>query len=260
MRDKVSASLSVFYMACRGVTPRTSAQPLTQCVGQIIEAGLGVELWLSEHNYAPLAPQAVEELRSLVKTAAPVTAHTNIHTWVPDELRSEITFASSLSATCLVVHPNTFGLERCETPPRPAELRDICAFAKGNGVTLALENSGRTGIGMLRRAVDAVGAAPESTGMGICIDTGHANRARAVDVVDTLAYLEEFRDLIVEVHVNDNEGVEDLHLTPGVGTLDWSALLPAIRSLPRDPVICLEITSAEDPVRALLAARDYVCG
>ena len=104
----------------------------------------------------------------------------------------------------------------------------MCRFALDNGVMLALENLGKTGIISMRRSLDMIGTEPEKTGMGICIDIGHAHRSCTADGIRPEAYLKEFRDLIIELHVHDNIGDKDLHRPPGEGTIDWGPVVEAI--------------------------------
>jgi len=256
---RISASVSVFHDPQRDYAPRREPCTIADCVRTILNAGFGVETWLCQHHYAPLEEDAIQALSQLCRHAEIVSAHTSTLTWSPEGLRAEIGLAARIGADILVIHPNTLGLEKQAEPPTALELREICAFARDCGVMLAFENSGRTGIEMVRRAIDLVGAEPGATGMGICIDTGHAHRSCTWEGIPVSAFLEEFRDLIVEVHVDDNFGAKDLHLPPGEGTLDWAGVIPAIRSLPQDAVVCLEITTEGDPLQALAAAREFLC-
>jgi len=256
---RISASVSVFHDPQRDYAPRREPCTIADCVRAILGFDFGIETWLSEHNYAPLAEDAIQALAQLCRDAQIVSAHTSTLTWSPDGLHDEISLAARIGARILVVHPNTLGLEKQAEPPTALELRDTCSFARDSGVMLAFENSGRTGIEMVRRAIDLIGSDPGATGMGICIDTGHAHRSCTWEGIPVAAFLEEFRDLIVEVHVDDNFGAKDLHLPPGEGTLDWAGVIPAIRSLPQDAVVCLEITTEGDPLQALAAAREFLC-
>jgi sugar phosphate isomerase/epimerase len=55
----------------------------------------------------------------------------------------------------------------------------------------------------------------EGTGLGFCLDVGHAH---------TMGLLQEFMDLkhrLVNLHVHDNRGDYDAHLPIGDGTVDF---------------------------------------
>ena len=61
--------------------------------------------------------------------------------------------------------------------------------------------------------------------VGICWDTGHANLAR----IDQSRGLRAVGSRLIALHLNDNCGKkEDEHLLPGIGTVDWMAVLQAL--------------------------------
>ncbi len=256
---RLSASVAIFHAAYRGRRPDTAGLPVLRCVERILPLGIGVEIWLSERQFRNYTRETTAALRERLQGVEPITAHSNLSRWNPDKLRREIRLSQHLGASVLVVHRNTLGLEDAE-PPTSEELRDIAAYARDHGMVLALENSGRRGIELVRRGIDLIGADPLKTGMGVCIDTGHAHRAMLLDGAPVVDYLTEFREVTVEVHVNDNEGAADLHLPPGEGTIDWHGVIPAIRALPDRTVICLEPTSPGDPATTLAKAKDFVLG
>lgn len=258
IKDNLTASVYVFCPRDDEGCPRRSVVESTR---DIIAFGLGVEVFLSEYNFTPYTQENIEKLREIGRQAKVLTCHTNQFGWNPDELKAEIPLVASLGGSILVVHPATFGLEKCDNPPTPDVLRDICKFALDSGVRLAFENSGRTGIAMMRRAIEFIGADLESIGMGICIDTGHANRSIPLDGVPAQEYLREFRDIIIEVHVNDNLGGDDLHLPPGQGNIDWNAVMPELHALPENTVMCIELARPDnDPIDALRQSCEFLCG
>lgn len=110
----------------------------------------------------------------------------------------------------------------------------------------------------MRQSVELIGTEPEKTGMGICIDVGHAHRACAKDGIRPEAYLREFRDMIREVHLDDNFGARDLHLPLGQGNVDWPPLIDALRDLREDTAACLEIAWPDAPMQALDDSRKFL--
>ena len=56
--------------------------------------------------------------------------------------------------------------------------------------------------------------------VGICYDSGHAHIT--ADAAATLHLLSPY---VVTVHLHDNDGVDDLHLIPGQGTIDWPSVV-----------------------------------
>ncbi len=63
---------------------------------------------------------------------------------------------------------------------------------------------------------------------GFCYDSGHANlKGGVLEVLDAL------HPDIVAAHLHDNDGVSDIHLMPGQGTIDWSTIRPRLLAAPR---------------------------
>lgn len=258
MSNSITASVYVFYSH----DPSPDDLPVAEAAAKIIEASLGLETFLSEYNFTPFTPQELERWRDVCGCASVVTAHTSLSAWDHDALLQEISLVKSIGGSILVVHPGTFGLEKCDNPPSTATLKDICRYALDNGIYLAFENSGRTGMAMMERALDIIGSDPDDTGLGICIDTGHANRSIPLDGIPAETYIKRFNDVIIELHLNDNLGAEDLHLPPGQGTINWPAVFDAIRHLTRDTVLCLELAGGANinPLDMLAQAKEYVTG
>ena len=62
---------------------------------------------------------------------------------------------------------------------------------------------------------------------GFCLDTGHVNiLSRDIYTIVTL-----LGDRIVALHVNDNNGLEDEHLFPYMGTVCWERFLRAMKEI-----------------------------
>jgi sugar phosphate isomerase/epimerase len=55
--------------------------------------------------------------------------------------------------------------------------------------------------------------------------------------------------------VHDNRGVNDEHLWPGDGTIDWPAAVESLKALPEPPPTVLEIGYNLEDATATLAGR-----
>lgn len=255
--SRTSGSVEVFY-GVRG-TP-CSDMPIPAAARRIVDAGFGVEVLMADYWHVRERPseETIEQLAEVWRAAKIMTTHACLNTWKPDAFREEVLLAARIGVPRMVVHPYVLGLDIEDCRPADSEVRDLCKFALDNGVRLALENLGKTGITSLRRALDIVGADPETTGLGICIDVGHANRSCTIDGIRPEVFLREFADVIVEVQVDDNFGDKDLHLPPGQGTIDWPPVMEAMRQLREDTVVCLEIASPDNPIQALHDSRDFL--
>jgi len=221
---------------------------MVESVRRIIAEGLGVELWLSEEGHRPFSQNAITEVRDVCRTTAlPVTAHTGVEQWNPPAIRAEIGLAAHLGIRQLVVHRTTLGLET----PDFNGIANLTSEAADLGVILALEN-GKGGMTVIRPALEMVPA------LAFCLDTSHACVSMHRDGVAPETILAEWTDRLVEVHVSDSDGIDDLHAIPGAGVLNWPSLLPVLHSLPLHVVLCLELFAPADPVGALHAGRSFL--
>ena len=55
--------------------------------------------------------------------------------------------------------------------------------------------------------------------------------------------LRQFADRLHHIHLHDNNGLVDLHLPPGTGTINWPAVATALRDIGYAKTITLEIFS-----------------
>ena len=126
-------------------------------------------------------------------------------------------------------------------------LKILVPYAESLGVTICIEN------------IYYVCTTPEvlleikrhfpSEALGLCCDVGHANvsrplyeasdnplhRAMAADASSPLS-LQIIRQMlphIVNCHLHDNDGLQDQHLLPGMGNLDWDSISALLRKAPR---------------------------
>lgn len=60
----------------------------------------------------------------------------------------------------------------------------------------------------------------DAPNVGMTLDTGHAHVTG-----NSRPYLEQFGRRIHYVHIDDNDGIGDLHSPPGSGTIDWPELI-----------------------------------
>lgn len=92
--------------------------------------------------------------------------------------------------------------------------------------------------------------------LGICLDFGHAHQAGTIPQwIDALA------GQIVTLHLHDNDGVRDQHQPPGLGTLDWPAMLGRLRRAGyTGPLVSEARTPAGWAPERLIARFESVCG
>ena len=119
--------------------------------------------------------------------------------------------------------------EQCAAHP------DVCIF---------LENMFDESPELLKRVADGLFDVPN---FGVCLDLAHA----FLSEVPTDGWTEALFGSVRHIHINDNDGREDLHLPVGEGIIDWSVLRDG-RLFARDPSVLIEVTGLEK-LRASLA-------
>lgn len=76
----------------------------------------------------------------------------------------------------------------------------------------------------------------------VCLDTAHA----LISGSPLEPWLRELKPYIKHIHINDNDGREDLHLAVGSGTFPWQEYDAWSRSFEDKPSILIEVRKFED--------------
>jgi sugar phosphate isomerase/epimerase len=76
--------------------------------------------------------------------------------------------------------------------------------------------------------------------VGICFDFGHAHMMGSMNEA-----FEIVRKQVWSTHVHDNAKVQDSHLWPGQGTVDWKEAMGLLHSAPHTPPLLLELAEDE---------------
>ena len=152
----------------------------------------------------------------------------------------------------LVIHPFYQKYPDREEPKAEWE-RNISSYsalipvAKEYGVTICLENmfSGYNGsiyanccsdIATACRYVDELNRIAGEKIFGFCVDTGHLLLCK-LDVKDAIIQLD---DRIECLHVHDNNGLEDQHIAPYTGVMDWNHFMEGLKAIGYDKPMCFE--------------------
>lgn len=143
--------------------------------------------------------------------------------------KDSIVFASKAKANHLVLHPGfvdtkVFSKELAKKRSIEA-INELDSFNKDYGVTLLIENVGNnsTGIFTEEEYIDLINILPEN--IKFILDTGHAN----ITNWDMPNIIGKMKDRLKAFHLNDNDGIGDIHLPMGEGTIDWKILFDSIK-------------------------------
>jgi len=132
-------------------------------------------------------------------------------------------------------------------------IRELATIAEDLDIKLAVENSSLSSSQLFTEADEALSLLREvaSEAVGLCLDVGHANIARQLD-----NFLEDCSKMIVHVHAHDNDGVSDLHLTPGRGIINWPKLIKKLREKGFEGALIVE--TEEDPLEGYRVLKGLI--
>jgi sugar phosphate isomerase/epimerase len=157
-----------------------------------------------------------------------------------DEVKRALEIAEQIPFRFLIQHigvPNEeFSEKKFESAMTSIE--HLRAFAKPLGVRILLENIPNE-LSTPDRLVEMIRAA-HFDDVGICFDFGHAHIMGSVSEA-----FEILRKQIWSTHVHDNDKVNDSHLWPGQGTINWKQAMGLLRSAPQTPPLMLELGEDE---------------
>ena len=144
------------------------------------------------------------------------------------ELLTTAESAANLNINLMTIHPGMTSMavpymEEKAVEKAKKSLRSLDRISSEYGVRIAVENMPAFPF-MLGRTAEEMKALIESTNLGFCLDIGHAN---TTDQIDDL--IREFKDRLINVHIHDNHGENDEHLTLGEGSIDFKRVLDLLK-------------------------------
>jgi sugar phosphate isomerase/epimerase len=153
------------------------------------------------------------------------------------DLKRSVDWLEAAGGSCLVVHPG--GLSHPEDAETRGEaltlgLVALADHARGTGVTLCVENM-PPGVHPGSRMDDlaALVGRIDRPEVALALDTGHAHISAGA-ATETHAAGRRLRT----THVHDNDGRQDVHLPPGLGSIDWGDWLRALDAIDyRGPIL-----------------------
>ncbi len=160
-----------------------------------------------------------------------------------DGLIDSIEFARLVESRIVIVHPSDMcanGRDRRVERARGV-LREVSKVAEEAGIVLAVENLPP---GYLASTPDELLEIIDGTGshsVRVCFDTGHANLSG-----DALSIAETLLPITITLHVHDNDGINDEHLFPGKGTIDWKKFGRAYREADSSASLVIETKSVPE--------------
>jgi sugar phosphate isomerase/epimerase len=172
------------------------------------------------------------------------------------EIIRAVDAAATLGVRYFVMHPGPERggfpkAERLDRMDNAAEvLTHVAHHCHRAGIRLVLENMlPHLFAGHVENLLYILGAL-ETTGVGICLDTGHAHLAGDASMI-----VEKLSGHLWMIHANDNGGKHDEHLPPGDGRIDWQTLLAQLDHIRFNGTFILELAGLKDRKAVLEGAR-----
>ena len=236
-------------------------------IGFLRRYGLGVEIILYDTNWICNYPaeKMAELAKSLRDAGVAVTVHGPIHDLnvgsldgvIRDYTRhcyfKTLAICHALGAKSLTLHSGVNPL----LPPGALDdwleksmvtLEPIVNMAEQLRIALRFENM----FIPTPKYLIALKEGLKSEAVEFCFDLGHFN---VYSKVPLSQWLDEMGSDMAEVHLNDNMGKEDEHLTLGTGTVDFGEFFRELAAREISPEFALEMTSEkfEESLEYLLA-------
>lgn len=124
-------------------------------------------------------------------------------------------------------------------------LEELSPVAQRYGVRIAIEVIPNE-LSTASALVELIESEIDVTGLGICMDVGHARMMG--DVVESI---ETCSGHLITTHLHDNRGRTDDHLVPGKGVIDWEGAMLAFQKVGYDGAWIFELAVATER-RAIL--------
>lgn len=139
-----------------------------------------------------------------------------------EDLQCCVDWLHEAGGTCLVVHPGGLSDPQDQRRRREALARgliQLAEHARGTPIVICVENM-PPGVHPGSRMADLTDLVAEldQPGLALALDTGHAHISGDL-ASETVAAGRWLRT----THVHDNNGSQDTHEPPGLGTIDWEA-------------------------------------
>ena len=140
------------------------------------------------------------------------------------ELIKVMNIAAELDIKTITIHPGMYsmvvsGLEERSIMAAKRSLRTLDRMAQECGVRLCVENMPGFKF-FLGQTAEQLSELLDGTNLPVCLDIGHANTTGQLnEIIDVLG------NRIMNVHIHDNDGKQDQHLTIGNGNIDFEDCL-----------------------------------
>ena len=214
-------------------------------VDEIVSNGYGVELWPNWQDDVDLYGEVYRERLRVLLDGVRSSWHSGGVRDLEGNQR-QIDTAAHVGSDTIVIHAPSLHLN--QDKPDYGLARDVVAYAKEKGVTIALENG---------PLATLAGAIENVEDLRICLDTGHVyfTDEPMTKYVDTL------KSRLVHLHLQDTLPNVD-HYFLGSGIIpkeDWQYLLAALEEIPFSGAGVFEIRPRV-PLQTAEISKNFIDG
>jgi sugar phosphate isomerase/epimerase len=151
-----------------------------------------------------------------------------------EEIIENIKVCTSFEIPTLVMHPECKnGIEYAALPENfetgITRWKRIIDIAEQFNINIAIENMA------CPEYLDCIFMNIQSKRLGFCFDSGHWNL-----LMPEIDLLTLYGDKLIALHLNDNDGKEDMHTLPFSGNIDWDDITAKLKSADYRGSIALE--------------------
>ncbi|HTU46521.1 MAG TPA: sugar phosphate isomerase/epimerase family protein [Bryobacteraceae bacterium] len=171
-----------------------------------------------------------------------------------DEIKRAIEIAEFVPFRYLIQHVGVADEEFDERKVDAAfsSLDEIRVFAAQRGVEVLLENTPND----LSSAQRLNGLLAQThLNLNYCFDIGHAHMGPGVE-----AEFELMKERIRSTHLHDNNGRDDSHLFPGLGSIDWNSAMKLLQSRADQYPLLLELKEPDGMAHPVDEAKKAMDG
>jgi sugar phosphate isomerase/epimerase len=247
--------------------------PIEGALRPIADAGFTtIEVSTAPHHFDYMDPKAVQGMsRQIVEEGLRVhslhapfghgiditSSEESIRSTSFDQLTRSADALATLGGSLLVVHPGGEDPHWAWTRERSiglaAEgLRRMAEVCRERGLTLAVETPLPHLLGGHPDDFDWILQQIPLTEVGVCVDTSHCSLGGHL-----FESLLRSAPRLVHIQASDNHGMNDDHLVPGWGVIDWARVCATLDAIRYAGVFMLEVTGEGDVQRG---ARESAAG
>ncbi|MDR3074453.1 MAG: sugar phosphate isomerase/epimerase [Candidatus Methanoplasma sp.] len=144
------------------------------------------------------------------------------------EMMDTLEHANRMGIEMVTIHPGVYSMVLDGLRGRSGELakdslRRIEKASAETGVTAAIENMPSFAI-MMGQTPEELLCLIDGTDLKVCFDIGHANTMGATD-----RFIDLLGERIANIHIHDNNGDVDAHMTIGDGNIDFMHVLSKLK-------------------------------